>query len=57
MDKTWNVKIYNISIETIFSRFCTPVILECLWRLPLGAKHCSQYNLESGFFDLNKTWR
>ncbi len=43
MDKTWNVKMYNISILywAIFSMFYAPVImviLECLWRLPFGAK-------------------
>ncbi len=34
LDKTWNAKIY----KTIFSKFCTPVIVEHLWRLPFGTK-------------------
>ncbi len=29
---------FQYYIETIFSKFCTPVNLEHLWRLPFGAK-------------------
>ncbi len=29
---------FQYYIETIFSTFCTPVNLECLWYLPFGAK-------------------
>ncbi len=39
LDKTWNVKIYTIFIFylRIFSKFCTPTIVEYLWHLPFGA--------------------
>ncbi len=37
---------FQYYIEKIFSRFCTHVILECLWHLPFGAKIVN-----------NKTWR
>ncbi len=42
--KTWikprmlRYTTFQYYIETIFSEFCTPVILEHLWRLPFGAK-------------------
>ncbi len=31
-------KTFQYYIETIFSKFCTPVNLEHPWRLPFGAK-------------------
>ncbi len=43
---------FQYYIETIFSRFCTPVNLECLWCLPFGANIVHTKNLE--FYDLNK---
>ncbi len=59
MDKTWNIKIYNILIlywDNVFQ-----VLYSCDFRTPLTSafwcKNYSQYNLENGFFDLDKTWR
>ncbi len=48
--------IFQYYIETIFSKF-----FYCEFRTPLASafwgKNCSQFNLENGFFDLDKTWR
>ncbi len=56
LDKTWNVKIYNISI--LYRDNFFQVFYSCDFRTHLASafwcKNCLQYNLENGFFDLDK---
>ncbi len=60
MDKTCNVKTYNISIlYSMFSQFCAPAILECLLCLPFNAKLTAQKPGEWPFWlgqNLEITW-
>ncbi len=58
MDKTWNVKMYNISI--LYSGNFSQVLHSCNFRTSLVSAfwyhNYPQYNLENGLFDLDKTW-
>ncbi len=61
--KTWikpgmlRYTTFQYYIETIFFQ----VMYSCDFSIPLASpfwcKNCLQYNLENGFFDLDKTWR
>ncbi len=44
---------FQYYIETMFSKFCTPVILEHLWCLSFGAKSVHNITWRMAFF----TWR
>ncbi len=57
LNKTWNAKIYKISIlyvRNLFSTCCTPANCEHLWCLPVSAKICSHYNVENDFLTWTK---
>ncbi len=59
LDKTWNVKIYKISILSWDEFF--HFLYSCKFRTSLVSafwcQNCPHYNLENDLFDLDKTWR
>ncbi len=45
---------FQYYIEAIFSTFCTPVNLECLWCLPFGAKIVDTITWRMTFLTMTK---
>ncbi len=59
LDKTWNVKIYKISI-LYWNNFSHVLYSSEFWTSLVSAfwcQNCPHYNLENDLFDLDKTWR
>ncbi len=55
MDKTWNVKIYNISI--LYWKFLYSYNFRSPFASAFGSQNYLHYNLENYLFDLDKTVR